>query len=289
MKYIVLLATVFITLNSFSQNLSYKIIFDSINPLLEKGNYKEAKALWISTESKYKIDPQQEYLFICESLINDDITFFKERILKLMEKAGVSFTPGDSLPQNLNGYNTIFYDKGVMKWLIEKSTEIYPKWIAENPEAYQIRCEIEFLVLKDQYIRSNFAPSDFADSACVNEDKYWETVGRADFMNMAELTTLCIQNEGIPNHFDHGTKSFYFMGIIIWHNLKNPTNRENAWNMIVPWLDKAYFEGKIDSGLYASYDKWLFEHTGYQYYGFEGSAPILKPETFSERKEKYKF
>jgi len=289
MKSALFILILFITQFGFTQNLSYRIIYDSITPQLDSGNYKLAKQIWLDTEKIWDMDPQEEYLFICSSLRFDDISFFKKRIKGLIKNSGFQFDRSDTLAENLYGHNLLFYDKQVISWLIDLSEKHFPKWRKKNPEAYKIRREIEILIIKDQYIRSNFGPSNFADSTCDNYEKFWNTVGKADFQNLAELTTLFIRNNGIPNHFDHGTSTIYLLGLIIWHNLKNPNNINNAWSIILPWVDKAYFEGKIGYDLYASYDKWLVEHTGYQYYGFEGDTPILDSENFENRKKKYNF
>lgn len=278
-----------ISLVGFSQNQSYNIIFDSINPQLYSGNYQKAKAIWLATEKVWNMDPQEEYLFICSSLKNNDVSFFKKRMKRLVKKSGFNFEPTDTLPSNINGYVKLFYEKEVISWLINISSKFHPKWRNKFPEASKIRREIEILIIKDQYFLTQFGPSDFADSTCDNVDKFLETMAKADFQNMAELATLCIRENGIPNHFDHGAETFYSLQLIIWHNLKTPTNRDNAWSIILPWVDKAYFEGKVGNQLYKMYDNWLFKHTGHQFYGFEDAAPLLKPETFAERKKTYGF
>ena len=75
----------------------------------------------------------------------------------------------------------------------------------------------------------------------------------------------------------------------VWHNLKSEENIYNTWTILSRHIDKAYFEGKISSSLYAAYDHWLVYFTGYQYYGFEGDAPVLDNKSFEKRKKKYNF
>jgi len=127
------------------------------------------------------------------------------------------------------------------------------------------------------------------DTNCTGKELNWDVLERNDYQNVADIAMLAINNGILPNHFDNGLETFSKMQLIIWHNLKTEKNYENTWMILSHHIDKAYFEGKIDARLYASYDQWLFHFTGYQYYGFQGDAPVENQAEFEKRKEKYKF
>lgn len=274
---------------SNAQNESYCIIYNEIYPLLDSGYYNAAKTRWLEIEDQYKIDPHREYLFIIESLKNDDSSFFKERITELIKNNGFHFFATDTLPENLYGHSELFYNKGIHKWLIKTSNFYYPDWIKNNPDSYLIQQKMIELAHDDQLFRKSIHFADVSDTNCTGRELSWDILSRCDYQNAATLATLSIRNGGLPNHFDNGYKTYALMGLIIWHNLKSEKNIHNTWMILSPHIDKAYFEGKIGSDLYAAYDHWLLHFTGYQYYGFEGNAPVENQSEFEKRKEKYKF
>lgn len=272
-----------------AQNVSYCIISKEINPLIESGDYQAAKAKWLELEQQFTIDPNREYQFITESLKNDDTVFFKQRMTKLISKHGFHFFATDTLPENLYGHSELFYTKGIHHWLIATSNALYPEWIKSNPESYLLQQQIIELAHADQLFRTSIHFTEVGDTNCTGKELAWEVLSRCDYQNAAKLATLSIRNGGLPNHFDNGYKTYALMGLIIWHNLKDEKNIHNTWMILSPHIDKAYFEGKIGTDLYAAYDQWLLHFTGYQYYGFEGDAPVENREEFEKRKAKYNF
>jgi hypothetical protein len=273
----------------FSQNDSYCVIKNDIYPLINNKDYEGAKKLWLIMEKQHNVDPNSEYLFLIEALANDDIEFYKSRIPSLIEDHGYHFFASDTLLENLRWDFEIIINKGLHKWLINTSNELYPNWIKKKPESYSLQQQIIQLAHNDQLFRTSIHFAEVSDTNCTGKELDWDILSRCDYENAAKLATLCIRNGGLPNHFDNGYKTYALMDLIIWHNLKSEDNIHNAWMILSPHIDKAYLEGKIGSGFYASYDYWLLHFTGYQYYGFEGNAPVENQNEFEKRKEKYKF
>lgn len=279
----------FLPLGVQAQNLSYCIIHKEIDPLLEEGNYRDAKARFLEMEMHHKVNPNDEYLFVCEALRFDDTTFFRERIITLMDEHGFFFPSRDTLPENLNGHAELFYEKGLHQWLLSESRMRYPEWIKKHPEAFEVQREMNIMYRLDQELRSSIHFTHVLESNCTGRELNWSVLGKIDYTHAAEIASMSIRMKNLPNYFDHGLESYGLMSLVIWHNLKNEDNIHTTWMIFLPHIDKAYFEGKIGGDLYASYDHWLLEFTGYQYYGFEGDAPVKDSESFEARKARYNF
>ena len=272
-----------------SQNKSYQLIRDKVNPLIEQKDYESAKKQWIEIDRIYRIDPQERFLFIIESLKNEDVKYFKANIKRLIKENGYHYFAADTFPENLSTINHLFLEKKIFPWLIRTSERNYPKWAKRNYESIFISKKVDELVTIDQ-VDYYLSPKDLIEGLSEKGlNKYKTYVEEQDLENIRALTMICIRNNGIPNHFENGAGIFYKLQLIVWHNLKTENNREQTWKFILPWVDKAYFEGKIDYSLYEAYDYWLHQHTGFQYYGFIPNAPVQDSIKFKDIKEKYNF
>lgn len=272
-----------------SQNESYCLIRNEIDPLLDSNDYIGAKKLWLRLENDYRVDPGDEFQFITESLRHDDIEFYKLRISSLIENHGYHYFSSDTLPENLFGHSDLVFKHNLHKWLIKVSNELYPNWIKNNPESYLLQQQFQQLAHDDQLFRNSIRFDLVNDTNCTGRELSWEILAKRDYQNAAQLATLCNRNGGLPNYFDNGFGTSLAIGLIVWHNLKTQENIHHTWSILSRHIDKAYFEGKIDCGLYESYDHWLLFFTGFQYYGFEGDAPVESEDEFQKRKAKYTF
>jgi hypothetical protein len=242
-------------------------------------DYFKAKKKLIQTERKYILDPTLKLLFLSYSLENHDVVYFKKSIKSLMKNNGYTNDKGYFLGQDIE-------NEEISKWLVKKSKKLNVVWIRNNYDAFKIKLVIDKLHVKDQ-MRGSFYYLNKSDTACGKSTK--KELQKIDYANFTRIIKLAQSNEGIlPNHIDHGIGTFYIWQGVLFHNLTRDKIEEN-WKLILPYIEKTYFEGKIGDNLFRLYDQLLNRYLGYQYYGFETNAPIKDEEHLEERKLKYGF
>ena len=268
-----------------AQNQGYQILHDSIQPIIET-DYPRAKTLILKYESI--IDPQELLLLLDEILSQGDIDFFKDRTQYLMINYGLNYSEIDLvesrlIPANLQAQISKIH---LTQWMFEESSKHYSNWIKENSKSLWLRKKVYALKTADQTIRR--FPSISEDSIC--DELIHQQQVEIDFENLQSLAELCQINDGkMLNHFDNGLQIYYrAFGIIIWHNLNNEINFQKSWDLILPYVEAAYFEEKIDFTIFKMYDLCCKKHNDYQYYGtLDNSIPIHDLENYKQRREKY--
>ena len=282
-KFIFSFLFLLISLTSFSQNLSYNIIYESISPIIDS-NYWKAKDMWLKLEKKYPIDNRERLLFICNSYNNKDIKYFKKELKYLIKCNG--FEINNSLKW-LSFYQSI--TTGELKdWyetLIKKQHKI---WLKHNLDKIETINIIEQLFVKDQTMSLLSSYFGIKDTTNENLHKFFDKIQHENYANLKRIVEISEKNNELPNTFDYPLLVMGKIEIIILHNLKDSTNFEKKWNLIFPYIEKAYFDGKISNSSFKMYDKLLFEFFGYQYYGTIKGAPIKDIDTYEQRKKKYK-
>lgn len=269
------------SLNSYSQNPSFQIMDEQVEPLSET-DYFKAKKMVKSIEKKFKVDPAQKYLFLFKSLENKDIRYFKKEIKKLMKNHGFSYSR--YTPPFSTTFTILINENGLKNWMFDHSEKLYSKWIRNNPKGFAIKQKInELKTIEDT--RGYLGHIQRADSTCGGR----EMILLMDSINLSTILHIAESNNGIlPNHFDHGVHTYYSWETCLWYNLMSTKMAEN-WNKILPYIEKTYFAGKIGDGLFRLYDQQLARSLGYQYYGFEKGVPVNDAEHLEERRKKYGF
>jgi hypothetical protein len=266
---------------SFSQNHSYRIIYDSINQIIDRDYYK-AKRIYLEVDKQQGIDPSEKLNFLASALENNDTKYFKREIRKLMKYHGYKFSQYDI---GLKGpIKELVMEKGMQAWMFQKSEKLYPIWMKNNPRAFEIKKKIDELYAIDQSRRYFFGSSSDCDSACYA----WNSITVMDLDNLHTIIQLCDDSGILPNQYDHGVATLYKWQLIFLHTLKTDKIVE-VWEFALPYLEKTYFAGKIDDSFFRIYDQLLSEYYGYQYYGFEKNVPVKDEEHLRDRKEKYSF
>lgn len=282
---LVILMLLFGSWTSMAQNQGYQILHDSIYPLMDS-DYTRAKALIIKYESI--IDPQELLLLLDDILEQDDLGFYKDRAQFLMINYGLNYSEIDliesrMIPANLQAQ---FSKNHLTQWMFDASEKHYPLWIKNNTKSVWFQEKIAALKLADQTIRGISLVSD--DSNC--KEQLYRNLNEIDFNHLLKLVELCqLNDDKMLNHFDNGVKIYYrLMGSVIWHNLKIKTNCQKSWELLLPYIEKAYFEEKIDFQIFKLYDQACQYHSGYQYYGtLADSIPIHDLENYEQRRKKY--
>lgn len=273
---------VFVVFSCFpilAQNKTYKLYWDSINPLLEN-NYVTAKTKFLELKNKIQFDPAIELRFLESSLKHDDIEFFKATIPNLIRNHGYKFYRIDTLRYLQNDFNDLVYDKGLSNWLLKSCDELYPEWIKSHPVQHELKIRIEKLRIIDQTRIDYYILYDSCKLAP-------EFLKRLDYDIFANLLMICkANNNRVPNEYDLGFDCGW--SLILLHNLRKE-NMFEIWNLILPYIEKAYFDEKIDDGLFRLFDDLLQRERGYQYYGFLEGVPIHDEGNLLKRKAKYKF
>lgn len=270
----------------FCQNTSYKIIYDSIYPIMAT-DYPNAKRIWEKYCIGEDVDPAEQVIFLGFSLKNQDVEFYKKRIIPLIRSYGWSYNYSDTLLTATS--RSLLLDEikrnGLTNWTVRKSAKYYQKWAANNPQAVLYTTKINELIYADQAIRKCIP----AETETVNSELYDAILSEFDYNNLLKIIDLCIANDGlIPNNFDDGVTTYYKINFIIWHNLKDPNTIQKTWNLLLPYIEKTYFAGKISYTLFMAYDKWNYQFFGYQYYGTLGeNVPVKDADLLEERRKKY--
>lgn len=280
-KYIFLIFIVFSSIFSYSQNLSYITIYDSIYPIINE-NYWKAKDMWIGLEKKYPIDNRERLLFINYSYKNKDMEFFKQQLRNLIINNG--FEINEKLFW-LNCYNEITSKGKLTKWYEKIHQKYHKKWIIKNIKKLEVINLIEQIYIKDQILVSLYQNKTDTCNALKDINNY---IKKECFNNLSAILNISKNYGGLPNAFDYPLSIMGKIEIIILHNLKDSTNMEKNWNLILPYIENAYFDNKISNSSFKMYDKCLYEYFGYQYYGTIKNAPIKDIETYEQRKRKYK-
>lgn len=285
------LLTFFLLINSivFSQNKSYQLFSDSILPLSES-DYQLSKSLFQKLRKEYQFDPGLINGFLMISLENNDVKFFKKEIVKQIKTYGYYYDYSDTSGKALdNSLNLLIKEHQLPSWLAKKSQKYYPIWLKHHPIAIEIEKQLSSAMLIDQFIRYN---SDFylsqkfkyeiiADSIKYNEYKklIYENYNKVDLQNIYTIRELYRLNGNYAiNNFDNGLVN-EIVDFIIFHNLKEG-NLDVPFQILFPFIEQAYLDGKINDKNFRTYDFYLNKHKGYQYYG------TLGEEVPFENKEK---
>lgn len=267
-----------------SQNTGYLILNDSIKPIFDT-NYAKAKSLLLIYENE--IDPSETMLLLDNVLLTGDIEFYKNRIIFLMTNYGWNYTYLDTLEYRLERSSLLREIKknGLEKWTFDASQKHFPIWVKNHTKSVRYREKILSLRYTDQLIREFIPPRE--DS--VRSDMMSDLIQEIDFCNLLEIAELSRLNNGmLPNNFDNGFGIYYKILSILWHNLKSEKNFDKSWELLLPFIEKAYFNKKIDFSIFVMYDKWCNIHNEYQYYGtLNDSIKIKDEETFVARQNKY--
>ncbi|WP_066755535.1 hypothetical protein [Crocinitomix algicola] len=287
----VFLKIVFIlfSLYSYTQNQSYKIIYEEIYPKLNS-DYQSAKEEWLKMEAQYdSIDPAEQVLMSGYALMNNDITFFKRRIIPLMKYYGWNYSQELDTMYSVverSMLKRMIQEKNLITWVSKKSNKHYSKWKTNAPLYSLYRNKVDQIVFSDQEVIRLFNEDTTLTDNCVFLDSLISTV---HFYHIEEIIKLCKLNNGLLlNNFDNGIGIYNKLSFIIWHNLKIEVNFQKTWDALLPFIEKAYFQNKISYTLFMAYDKWSLYHYGNQYYGTINGKDIREEVTFPERKKKYR-
>lgn len=273
---------------SFGQNETYKVIYDSVYPLIEKNDYQNAKKTWEKYRLSINADPSEQLLFLSFSLKNNDEKFYKKHIVDLMHLYGWSYKATDTLPENIYKSQLLqeIKQKRLVEWTIKKSNKYYTKWRNQHPYSIYFQDKMNQLVYADQSIRKY---SSINSNDSIQNKLLWDLEAQIDNENIEKIIELTKMNNGIiPNNFDNGYGTYFKINFIIWHSLKNPNTIQKTWDLLLPYIEKTYFAGKISYSLFMAYDKWIYQFFGYQYYGTLGeNIPVKDSDLLEERKKKY--
>lgn len=269
-----------------SQNNSYRIIYEEVYPIVQK-DYLKAKRIWIKMSRKYTIDPIEELLFLSQSLQHDDARFFKKKITAVMKNYGWQYTTKDTLPESMN--NVLLQEiknHELIEWTCKKSKKHYAKWLTHHKEEFEINKKVNSIYDIDQRITSlTLYDSELDD---VKKAKVDSMIMSMDWEHVIQIAQLAKDHGIIPNNFDHGIGVYNKIQLILIHNLKTEDNFHKTWELLFPFLERAYLEGKISYTFFMLYDQWNATHFGVQYYGFMGDQiPVKEQESLDQRKMKY--
>ncbi len=279
MRSLVFIYAVLLSYYSIGQNKSYSIIYTEVYPI-QYNSYNEAKAIWKKCDRKYSIDPSETLLFLAVSLQNDDVKYYKKSVGKLIRKYHWKYIEHDP-SVNQHPINIQIKSKGLDAWTLSKTDKKIKRSFAEKDCSE----EISNLFLQDQL---DTKLSD--DSLKVVVEELGAELGiveRNDWNRMLRLAELCEVQGTMINNFDHGIGTYNKVQLMMLHAFKSKNLFQPTWDLLFPYLENAYLEGKISGTFFQLYDQWSTTHTGEQYYGTLENVPCRDQENLSERIKKY--
>jgi hypothetical protein len=272
----------FIHNDTIAQNIGSKILKDSIYPAFQSG-YEFAKKLLIKYEDQ--IIPQ-DMVFVLEDILSvGDTNFYKDRMTYLMKNYGWNYNYIET--HSLSSLSSELCKNNMFKWTWKASQEYYPIWVKNNMEKLVMQEKFRAISHTDQSIRSLLTlAEDTTELKIISR-----MINQIDFNNLTEICNLSDENNGVLiNDFDIGIAVYNNVHFILWHNLKSKENFQKSWDLILPYIEKAYFQKKIGSHPFIIYDTWSVNHFGYQYYGtFSDTVPVIDSLLLEKMKKKYQF
>lgn len=279
----------FFLLSVFPKEVSsqvYSYFQDSIAVIADT-NYQESKNKLLEIEKiGFKIYPSDKLFFLGYSLENNDIKYFKDNAKILMRDYGWHYSYSDTLPEKIR----LFWLKGIhdlniTDWTVRTCEKNYPIWTKNNIEAVDVQKQLVAYKYFDQTLRKKGGSfyNSLGDSLRI---RFFAKYDQANFQSFVDL---CKQNNTMLNEYDHGIGAYSIGMFILWHALKdNQSKFEYNWSLILPYLEKAYFDNKIPNTFLFYYDYASKNNFGYQYYGTLGKyVPVKEPETLQERRKKF--
>jgi hypothetical protein len=264
-----------------AQNPSYFLMHKNV---LSNENYEDAKSHYIEFSAKYSIDPAQTYLFLYKSLSNNDISFFKKKMSQLIIESGKKYTQIDSVQEIDNGeFIQLMQSKGLIEWAIQTSTKNHLNWVKKNYEVLPlielgIKLNAVNYSLKKFQHTFNFNP----DEINFNDSVY----NSLQFKNIEELAKFCEVFNTYPNSFDHGLTYASNFDQILLQNLKIKANFFKTWELLSPYIEKKYLEGKLSFMKFVYYDQMSVRHFGYQFYGTLENVECFDIQTTNTLRER---
>ncbi len=265
-----------------AQNMGSIVLSDSIYPVWES-DFEKAKSLLVKYEDHFI--PQDMVLILDDILANGDVDFYRDRMTYLMINYGWNI---NNLERNsLASLSAELSQNNMFEWTAQASQRHYPIWIKNNMESILIQEKVKAILHTDQAIRGLLSIAE--DSLQLNY--LYEMISEVDYSNLLDLCDLSYENKGVLlNDFDNGIAIYNNVLFILWHNLKSKKNFQKSWDLILPFIDKAYFQKKIDAGAFEMYDVWSSSHFGYQYYGtLNDTIKVFDSIKQIEFKNKYHF
>jgi len=268
-----------------AQNHSYTILNDQVYPLL-RDSYEAAKNVYTDLSRMYAIDPGERVQFSQVALDNGDVEFYKTETQDLIQQFGYFFRYEDTLKSP--AFTALLNQHALVDWLVAQTNERFPVWVKENPDAFFVQ---QKLMSMRETNRTRIYYNQLMDYHTANNDSagYAEVLKYArdfDFTQLYEIVKIC-KVSGLPTNFDAGYASYYILQYILINNTEDQFNFERTWHHIFPFLEKAYFDGKISNTFTRIYDEALEKHYNYQYFGTIDSVEVKDPEHLAERRKKY--
>lgn len=185
----------------------------------------------------------------------------------------------------LSFYNELTSDTELKKWYQKVYKKNHKKWLIKNINKLSTIKIIEQTFVRDQIFASLYS---YKLDSCNIKKEINERIKTENITNLYIIADLSKKNGCLINNLDYPSSIIGKIEIVIAHNLLDSSNFENKWSLILPYVEEAYFKGKISDSFFRLYDKLSFDHFGYQYYGTIKNAQIRDIDTFEQRKKKYK-
>lgn len=222
-----------------------------------------------------KIDPRSKLAVCIEAYMANDTALFRSILVDLMCHHGYrndATTVGMAFSQDITRGGQSYWFKSV-------EDSCYAAFEHVNPHRKPVIRALNDLYAQDQLKLPNAHLRD----AEVN-DSIIHAIRMENFHNLVQLC----EEHGLPNGFDDAYDSGGLVELILLHASNTPEDFGESWRHIMPFIDRAFSEGKGDNGFAYIYDYFSQIHFGNQYYGtLDDSIPIVDPEHLPQRKSKY--
>lgn len=248
----------------FSQNLRDKIIKDSILPILNSDlifnstNYNNVKKNIEQLNKDYGFEVELKKRLIEKSFLIGDITFFKNQLTILTKNHGFNVA---YMNESETYYSSIMTGD-LSKWFKKMYLKNHTIWLKNNFEKQIDLKKINEINSKDKTLASLYVKvKSIPDLDTLQLNKVIEYFNEKYFENIQVLNTISEKNKFLPNEKNYAIIQNSYNNVLI-HNFIE--NLNETWNLLFPYLKKAYLNNEIDYVVFKNYDFYCYLKNGYQ-------------------------
>jgi hypothetical protein len=260
--------------SALGQCSTERIKIERIIQQIANGHASEAFLSYANLD-RSKIDPRSKLAICTEAYMEGDTALFRSILMDLMSSHGYrndATTVGMTFSQDIT-------TGGQSHWFRFVADSCYAVFEHVNPHRKPVIQALNGLYARDQ-LKS---PEVHSRGTELNDS----LIHAIRMENFQGLVHLC-EEHGLPNGFDDAYDSGGIVELILLHASNTPEDFRESWGRIMPFIDRAFAEGKGDNGFAYIYDFFSQSHFGHQYYGtLDDSIPIMDPEHLPQRKSKY--
>lgn len=275
----------FVSIFCFSQTKRDSILKNAVVLPINQGfsgndnNYLKSYSILNQLDLEYGYEKDLHKRMLEYSYRFNDTLSFKSDLSTLVKEFGfkIDLLSGDEIY-----YNAII-DGELSIWFKEMYLKNHLIWLNENFNKLKDIRKLNEVNVKDQVI-SRLASKLLSIKLNVKDSvDVFSTINNINLENINDVYEISKKHDVYIN-----SKKFPIiqngLNNVLVHNLRDNTNY--TWNLLYPYIKKAYVNNEVDNVIFQSYDFYCFLKNGYQ----EFNSYIIEqiPEQFRKNKKEIK-